>query len=150
MPFPNSPIPKYPSVHRMNQFRRKTHDRSKTRIQYELAYATVPFGHFSYVFVPFAELSCYIRNKEFYLLGSEPFEPIADNSMIYFLKIKCHRNPTKPIKSEYDTYEKSFEEIRSIIGTATTERSTAMRAKIGCNQPSVHSTCESKNVKMSP
>lgn len=44
----------------------------------------------------------------------------------------------------------SNDEILLIIGTATTDRSEAIRDKIGCSHPSVHSICESKKVNTCP
>lgn len=69
---------------------------------------------------------------------------------IYLLNIKCHRNPARPNGSVNNVYAISADDIRPMTGTATTERSEEMRAKIGGSHPTLHSTCASKNVKISP
>lgn len=68
----------------------------------------------------------------------------------YLLNIKCQRKPANPNGSVYNEYERSIDDIRPMTGTATTERSEAIRAKIGGSHPTLHSTCASKNVKISP
>lgn len=68
----------------------------------------------------------------------------------YLLNIKCQRNPASPNGYVYNVYARSVDDIRPMTGTATTERSEEIRAKIGGSHPTLHSTCASKNVRISP
>lgn len=169
MPIQYFPIPKFPSHRRTIRVRKRIHDQWQTHSQYAMVCGLVQFDRISYIAILVSEWSfccagskVEVQRKEKYFkiykfnirqstdctYKSKRFKYLYEMSTNE-VKFRCHRTMASSADGN-EWYAILAELMPSINGTATTERSLAMCAAIGCSHPSVHSMCASKNTKILP